>query len=75
MFQNAFKLFPCRRQILVHHDLEQEPEILTSVETDPGESLIEHQPRRHHFFGKVTRINAMLLEVVEVQTALFQLIN
>lgn len=75
MFQYAFELFTSCGQIFIHHDLKQEPKILTSVETDPREPFIEYQPGRHYFFGKVTRIDPMLLEVIEVQATLFQLIN
>ena len=62
-------------QILVHHELQQEAKVLITMETNPSERVIEHKSGRHNLFGEVQRADAVVLEVVEVQAALFQFVD
>ena len=39
--QVLFEILSRRRQILVHHEFEEEAEVLVSMEADPGEAIIE----------------------------------
>jgi hypothetical protein len=68
------KLARCR-QIFVHHQFDQEAEVLVAVEANPGEAIVEDQARGHDFLGEVERADAVVLEAVEVQAALFELVD
>lgn len=66
VLEELFEELARRWQVLVHHDLYQEPKVLVTMEADPSESVVEDKAGCHNFFREVERINAMVLEVVEI---------
>ena len=45
------------------------------METDPCESVVEHQPRGGSLFGEVLGVDAVSLEFVEIYSVLLQHLN
>lgn len=66
MCKELLEILSCRWQIFVHHQFEEEAEVLIAMEADPCECVVEDEPRRHHFFREVQRRDAVMLEAVEV---------
>ena len=70
-----FESLARRWKVLVHEDLDEEPEVLVPVEADPGEAVVEDEAGSHGFFRKILRIDPVVLETIKVESALLELDN
>lgn len=70
--QDLVELVSTGGQGLVGQDPEEVAEVRAAVEADPRELLVKHKPARYQFLCKVERADAMLLELLEVNSVFQQ---
>ena len=71
-------LFECLSRwwkTFIHEDLDEEAEVLITVEAYPREAVVEHEAGSHGFFRKILRIDPMVFETIKVESALLQFDN
>jgi len=62
-------------QILTRQELQQVPEIVTAMESNPMHVVIQNDPGRHQKLPETVRIDAVFVVLLEIDPALAQKLN